>query len=231
MCTSPTSGSPGGSTTSPQAHPATSRSVGTPAYLAPEQLEGATRRRPRRRLRARLPALRVPDRRDRSSRASSRLASAWAHLRRAAQRADARPRAPRGDRPRHSHGAGQETRRPLPDVRRADLGGRARVGFREFDAVPRRKSVLSSRRSCGARRCAASVAAVLATGRSRQGAKASTPLFARQHPSPDRSRHEQGRAVFDVGSHPVVAAAGGTASGSTTRQRPISEIDAGRTAS
>ena len=55
------------------------RSVGTPAYLAPEQLEGGPDRRPRGRLLARLRALRVPHRRAGLPR-SSRLAVAWAHL-------------------------------------------------------------------------------------------------------------------------------------------------------
>ena len=58
--------------------------VGTIAYIAPEQIEGGADRRAGRRLRARLRALRVPDRRGAVRRARASSPVVYAHLKRAA---------------------------------------------------------------------------------------------------------------------------------------------------
>ena len=133
-------------------------SVGTPAYVSPEQIEGGDGRRQRRPVRARLPALRVPDR---ARRRSARLRAGrplGARAGGAAEGERAQPRPADRDRRRHRQGDGEGPGRPLRELRRAGRG-RAR-GARPAPA--RRRSATARRSILTAVGVALAAAAVVA---------------------------------------------------------------------
>ena len=130
--TSPTSASPGGSASRGPARARGCRS-GTIDYVAPEQIRGRGGRRPRRPVLARLPPLRVPDRRAALRRAPSDAADAVRPPRGGAAGAA-------GARGRACQGAGEGARRPLRDVQRARRGCAQGAGNRRAAAQPLARS-------------------------------------------------------------------------------------------
>jgi serine/threonine-protein kinase len=200
------------------------RSVGTPAYLAPEQIEGGQ----------------VDGRTDVYSLGcllyecltgetpfarGSRLEIAWAHLEEEPPRASKR-------RPELGEAIDPVIRKAMakdPEDRYqtcAALIGAAEgaLGLRGPPSLHRRRALLV----IAAVLAALSVAAVAAVLTTRGHAKAATPLFARYNTlariDPETNRVS---AVIDVGSGPVVAAAGGHSVWVFNQdESTISEIDA-----
>jgi serine/threonine-protein kinase len=198
------------------------RSLGTPAYLAPEQLEGKP----------------VDGRADVYSLGcllyecltgeavfprSSRLAVAWAHLEEEPPRASRRRlELPDAIDPVISRAMAKEPEERYPTCGALVAAAEGALGFRKAGLFQRRKPLLAS----AAVLLAVLVAAVLAT-RSGKPAKAVAPLLApantlaRIDPTTNRVS-----AVIDVGSDPVASAAGGHSVWVYNRDSgTISEVD------
>ena len=201
-----------------------SRSVGTPAYLAPEQIEGGL----------------VDGRTDIYSlgcllyecltgeapfAGGSRLAVAWAHL-------EGEPPSARERRPELPETIDSVTRRAMakepgdryPTCAALITAAEAALGLRRSPPLRRRTALLLVAAVLVA--AAAAVGAALATG---GHAKAAAPLFARANSLAriDPATNKVS-AVIDVGAFPVVSAAGGQSVWVYNRDGgTISEVDAG----
>jgi serine/threonine protein kinase len=186
------------------------RSVGTPAYLAPEQIEGAPVGGP-----ADVYALGCmlfecltgtpPYNR------ASRLETAWAHLEEEPPSARAVvPELPEAIDPLVRTALAKDPADRYPTCTALISAAEHALGFASSRPLRRRKSVLLVAAIVLTLLAAASVPAVLATNGHGKAAKVATPLFARPDSlvriDPDTNKVS---AVIDVGGHPVVAAAGG----------------------
>ena len=209
------------------------RSLGTPAYLAPEQLEGGP----------------VTGRVDVYSLGcllyecltgetvfprNSRLAVAWAHLEEEPPPASRR----RLELPEAIDGVIARAMAKEPEQRYQTCGALAAsaeeaLGFRRAGLSGRAKSLLTAAAILAVLVLAVAVAAVLFAGRPGQPGKAPAPLFARANtlaridPATNKVI-----ALFDVGADPVVTAAGDYTVWVYSRDGgSISQIDAVTTAS
>ena len=202
------------------------RSVGTPAYLAPEQIEGGS----------------IDGRTDVYALGcllyecltgetpfahGSRLAVAWAHLEEEPPRtSERRPELPQAIDAVIRKAMAKEPEGRYTTCAALTSAAEDALGFRRSPSLQRRKTVLLVAAVLVAALLAAALAAVLANG---GHAKASaTPLFARKDTvARIDPRTNKVSAVIPVGASPVLAAAGGHSvwvynhTGST-----ISEIDA-----
>jgi DNA-binding beta-propeller fold protein YncE len=206
--------------------PGDDRSIGTPAYLAPEQLDGQSVDG-----RADVYSLgcllyecltgeRVFPRR-------SRLAEAWAHLEEEPPRASERkPDLPTAVDDVISQAMAKDPEQRYPTCGALISAAEEALGFRKGRLFERRNLLLAVTALIAVVAAAGAVAGVLATY---GHGKAAAPLFAR----PDSLARidpatNKVSAVIDVGAHPVVVAAAGHSvwtynSGDGT----ISEVDAG----
>jgi Protein kinase domain len=201
------------------------RSVGTPAYLAPEQIEGAP----------------VDGRADvyalgcmlfecltgtRPFNRASRLETAWAHLEEEPPSAHALvPELPEAIDPVVRTALAKEPDDRYPRCTALISAAEHAFGFGRSTPLHRRKSVLLGAAIMLLVLAAASVAAVLATN---GHGKAAPPLFARADSLAriDPATNKVS-AVIDVGGHPVVAAAGGHSVWVYNKySSTISEVDA-----
>jgi Protein kinase domain len=207
--------------------PDSERSIGTPAYLAPEQLEGQP----------------LDGRADAYSLGcllyecltgeavflrGSRLAVAWAHLEEEPPRASRRrPGLPDAIDGVILRAMAKETDQRYPTCGALISAAEDAFGFGRPTPLHRRKAVLLVVAMVLIALVAATVAAVLATGG--HGKAAAAPLFARVESLAriDPATNEVS-AVIDVGAHPVAAAAGGHSIWVYSRDSgTISEVDAG----
>ena len=195
-----------------QMGPGEDRSIGTPAYLAPEQIDGVS----------------VDGRADvyslgcllyecltgeRVFPRGSQLAEAWAHLEEEplGPAGDAQPA--RGGRPGDLAGDGEGAGGALSDLRRAGRRGRRSARIREDSALRATKVDLLRRRDprCDRRR-----------RRGRNRSRQRSPQGGRptlrwpRHARPNRSHDERGQRSRRVGRIPSSSPRPGTASGSTT---------------
>jgi Protein kinase domain len=194
----------------PRAAAMDDRSVGTPAYLAPEQIEGGQ----------------VDSRADVYAlgcvlfecltgtppyNRASRLETAWAHLEEEPPSAKALvPELPEAIDPVVRTTLAKEPDDRYPTCAALITAAEHALGFGRSTPLHRRKSVLLVAAIMLIVLAAASVAAVLASNGHGKAAKAAAPLFARADSLAriDPATNKVS-AVIDVGAHPVVAAAGG----------------------
>ena len=202
------------------------RSLGTPAYFAPEQIEGASVNG-----RVDLYALGcvlfecltgVPP-----FGRGSRLETAWAHLEEEPPSAQALvPELPEALDPVIRTALAKEPDERYPTCTALISAAEHALGFERSTPLHRRKSVLLVAAIMLMALTAATVAAVLATD---GHGKDAAPLFARADSLAriDPATNKVS-AVVDVGAHPVVAAAGGHSVWVYNKDSgTISEIDAG----